>query len=89
MSRSWLRCGARRAEFEEAHADPVAVAVVALQPADGSELFGEAMDGRFRQIGPLAQVGQAQHLIAHVERVEDRGDPTEHRSPRVARVLAA
>jgi len=77
------------AQFEEPHADPVAVAVVAFQPADGPELFGQAVHGRFRQVGPLAQVGQAQHLIAHVERIEDRGDAAEHGSPSVARVLAA
>ena len=77
------------AEFEQAHADPVSVAVVVFQPADGPELFGQAVHGRFRQVGPLAQVGQAEHLIAHVERIEDRGDAAEHGSPSIARVLAA
>jgi hypothetical protein len=59
-----------RAELEHPQADAVA-AVIALQPPDLAELVDQPVQGRLRQPGALVQVGQAQHLLAAVERLHD------------------
>src|SRR5690606_16501240 len=58
-------------------ADPVALRV-AVEQADRDEVGHEALDGRGRQPGALADLGQGERGAGEREGVEDRGDLAQH-----------
>ena len=67
------------AELEQPQADPVAAAVP-LQPAHRAQLVRQPVHGRLGQADPVADLAQAEGVVAAVERGEDRLKPAHHRA---------
>ena len=67
------------AELEQLQAHPVPAAVP-LQPAHGAQLVSQPVHRRLGQADPVADLAQAQGVVAAVERGENGLKPADHRA---------